>query len=690
RPSAARGGSARSRRPSAPRRAPSPAAARRPCRRRRPSGLRRSRPRGRARSSGGSYGVEVGQLRVDPLADVMTPDVDADRLGPAAPLLRLERQRLVERVRLAGDVGRVDAERPRGELLVDAGVPGEDEDAVPLVEEESLLRDEIQAVEDRVDEQHVELLVAGEGAREVVRDVELDGCPVVAAEALVHRGRRTLDGGCVLRVLGDVLARGGEHRDEADLAVQLGMPLEEQPERLEAAHDVLRGVAPVDAEDELLGPAGDERGLPLEHRRVVPQALELVRVDADRTGDDARGAMRGDEAVGALEERAAPALGVEADDVVGEQPRVDRRGEIGRERIPGVRLLPRDVDEVGAQDVGALLPDERRREIEVVVVEEDRRLGLAVELLERRGGERLVHRHVAGVQGPPELRAELRRHAGIPEAVLQEPERRIGDDVVKQVICRGIVGDKVQPVRVPVPRRLLERAATLRRDGAVPVAHRARDPRHVVVRDEAGQRSDEASAAPPRLPALVRDRRPVGDDEQLAARRCPGRQLGYGRCRRFAKRSREPRAPGRDWISNSSAIVRMIAIPRPPSLSSSPSSAGGRSGSKPAPSSTTSIASVVVPTSYEIETKPLPSWYAWRTEFETASVRASLRSARSSSEREAMSARPLSASRARAMYSARAGMRRRIVRTPSSSSPAASTTAASLMLASPISVGSEF
>ena len=49
-------------------------------------------------------------------------------------------------------------------------------------------------------------------------------------------------------------------------------------------------------------------------------------------------------------------------------------------------------------------------------------------------------------------------------------------------------------------------------------------------------------------------------------------------CSRFTNRRREPRSPGREVISSSSAIVRMIAMPRPPSLISSPSRGAGRPG----------------------------------------------------------------------------------------------------------------
>ena len=69
------------------------------------------------------------------------------------------------------------------ELLVRAGVLGEDEHAVAVVHERRLLRDEIEPVEDGVDEQHVVLLVRGDRLREVVGDLEVDRRPAVALES---------------------------------------------------------------------------------------------------------------------------------------------------------------------------------------------------------------------------------------------------------------------------------------------------------------------------------------------------------------------------------------------------------------------------------------------------------------------------------------------------------------------------
>ncbi len=96
-------------------------------------------------------------------------------------------------------------ERPRAELLVRAGILREDQDAVALVHERPFFGDEVEAVVDRVHEQHVVLLVSGHREREVVLDAEIDRCPAVALEAVVHGSRGTLDRAQVLGVLGDLL-----------------------------------------------------------------------------------------------------------------------------------------------------------------------------------------------------------------------------------------------------------------------------------------------------------------------------------------------------------------------------------------------------------------------------------------------------------------------------------------------------
>ena len=129
-------------------------------------------------------------------------------------------------------------------------------------------------------------------------------------------------------------------------------------------------------------------------------------------------------------------------------------------------------------------------------MEEHRRVGLRLELLQHGVRERRVDRHVALLPGVREAGVESRLVRQVPEVVLDEPERRVGDDVVVPVVGVLVVRDEPQPVRRPVARRLLDRAlggdrAILRRD-------RARDPRHVVVRDQPAQRGHEPAAAAPR------------------------------------------------------------------------------------------------------------------------------------------------------------------------------------------------
>ena len=224
------------------------------------------------------------------------------------------------------------------------------------------------------------------------------------------------------------------------------MLVEVELERTEPAHDVLRRIRAVDAEDQLLGPALHERSLRREHRLALGERVELAHVDGDRVRGDANlprsvldgaahvVARRADEVLAAAQEAAAPAQRVEPDDVVREDPLVDLLADLEREHVPVVRLRPRDVHEVLQRRVRLRVPDMPRREVQVVVVEEHRRAGLTVELVEHRRGEVPVHDLVPlrprAVQPVVEARLVLQ----VPEVVLDEPERRVRDDVVEPVV----------------------------------------------------------------------------------------------------------------------------------------------------------------------------------------------------------------------------------------------------------------
>ena len=54
---------------------------------------------------------------------------------------------------------------------------------------------------------------------------------------------------------------------------------------------------------------------------------------------------------------------------------------------------------------------------------------------------------------------DVRRSREPPEVVLDEPEHRIGDDVVVAVVGLRVVRDEPQPVGRAVPRGLLDRLA---------------------------------------------------------------------------------------------------------------------------------------------------------------------------------------------------------------------------------------
>src|ERR671934_381096 len=355
--------------------------------------------------------VQVDELGRDPGAEVVLADVGANRLQPRVPLLRGELQRGVDRLRLARDVERVHRERPLAELLVHTRVLGEDEHAVALVHERRLLGDEVEAVVDRVHEQHVELLVGRDRLREVVADLEVDRRPPVLLEAVVHDARGALDRAQILGVLGDVLAGRVEEGQHRHPPVHLRVLVEVELEGAEATDDVLRRVGAVDAQDEELRPALGDLALGGEHGRARRELLELVRVDRDRVRSDedppapVLGALevglegRAEDVEAAAEEIPPPAARVEADDVVREHAVVDRAPDGLGEHVPVVRLRPRDVHEVRERRVRRLVADHARREVEVVVVEEDGRLGLALELGEHRIREPAVDGHVAALPG---------------------------------------------------------------------------------------------------------------------------------------------------------------------------------------------------------------------------------------------------------------------------------------------------
>jgi hypothetical protein len=159
----------------------------------------------------------------------------------------------------------------------------------------------------------------------------------------------------------------------------------------------------------------------------------------------------------------------------------------------------------------------------VVVVEEDGSVRLRLELGDHGVGETRVDGDVPLLPGEMQPAIEIRRVRQVPQVVLQEPQRRVRDDVVEPVVRRLLVHDEAQAVRRPIAGRLLDRvAAALLGDGTILLAHRGCDPGDVVQGDEAPQRSHQTAptAARDSLAALVpseRDGRAIGNDDQFPA-----------------------------------------------------------------------------------------------------------------------------------------------------------------------------
>src|SRR4051794_16802931 len=70
--------------------------------------------------------IQILELGVDPRLEIVVAHVCADLREPLAARLHGQLERLVQRLRLAGHVERVDGDHPVAELLVGTGVLGED------------------------------------------------------------------------------------------------------------------------------------------------------------------------------------------------------------------------------------------------------------------------------------------------------------------------------------------------------------------------------------------------------------------------------------------------------------------------------------------------------------------------------------------------------------------------------------
>ena len=289
--------------------------------------------------------------------------------------------------------------------------------------------------------------------------------------------------------------------------MELGVLLQEEVEGREATEHVLGEVGAVHPQDQVLAAAAQDLALVLVHLGALGVALEARSRDRQRIGPDPDVAtLEADHAAvlvhveveqlaAAEEEVALVGAGVEGDDVVGEDPLVDVLADVAGQHAPGVGLGPGNVDEVVQEEVRPLLADVLGRQVEVVVVQHHHGLFAARRLLEHGLGEVFVHHAVALVVGLHLVAADVRRVREVPEVVLDEPEHRVGHDVVEAVVGLGIALDEADPVLHAVELHLEAAAVVFAARLDVLLGHGRGDPDRLAVLHEALQGGDEPAAA---------------------------------------------------------------------------------------------------------------------------------------------------------------------------------------------------
>ena len=267
----------------------------------------------------------------------------------------------------------------------------------------------------------------------------------------------------------------------------------------------------------------------------------------------------GQERLRGAQEVVGVALRLEADHVGRRQPLHDGGADARRDDLPQRRRRPRDVGEVADQRARPALPDERRRQVQVVVVQHDARLRVVAGLGQRGPREGLVDRHVAVVPGAQRGGVDHRPRGQLPHLVLQEPEQGIGDHAVGRLVHRSLDRREAQPHLAG--QRLVDQGRLVDAQ-PVAVAERRRQPgqRHVLADLRQGGHQAAAAASRPQAaigPEAEGDRAAVGGDQQPAvaeqALRRPGQQAlptlprahGLRRGRRRKSAAGRGSAPGR-------------------------------------------------------------------------------------------------------------------------------------------------
>jgi hypothetical protein len=214
------------------------------------------------------------------------------------------------------------------------------------------------------------------------------------------------------------------------------------------------------------------------------------------------------------------AIGLEADDVVGEQPLGDALADRWRDRLPDRRRRHRDVREVADDRARPQAADRLGGAVQVVVVEHDPRPAVAAGLSDDCRSEGLVHGHVPTLPGAQGAGVDDRPLGKVPHLVLEEPEEGVGDDVVG-LLVDGALGRNEAQTDLLVGAGCGAHEARVGGCAPVTVAHGRRDPRHGDVVTDLAEGGDEAARPATRAQRAVRAAREghrpaVGGNDQAA------------------------------------------------------------------------------------------------------------------------------------------------------------------------------
>ena len=154
--------------------------------------------------------------------------------------------------------------------------------------------------------------------------------------------------------------------------------------------------------------------------------------------------------------------------------------------------------------------------VQVVVVDHHHRLLDLGDLLQHRPREVLVDGVVAELERLGLVAADVRRVGEIPQVVLDEPQHRVGDDVVEGVVGVGVGRHQLDPVLVASGVVTGNGRPPWRSAGVdVLVGHGRRHPGHRAVGGEADQGGHQAAGPALDLAAGLEGHRPaVGDQDK--------------------------------------------------------------------------------------------------------------------------------------------------------------------------------